>query len=78
MRLVAFIVEHAVIVRILGQLCEPTRAPCFAPIRYELGPARNACRANTPAARAEPYAAVDELFRAPVPGYENQRQDVSW
>lgn len=72
MRLIAFIVESAVIVGVLDHLGEPSRALHMAPIR---GPPR-----------ADDYwgAIVDSDNDTPdpasqvMPDYESQRQDLSW
>ena len=74
MQLITFIVESAVIVRILDHLGEPSRALRMAPIR---GPPR-----------ADDYwgdwGAVDcdndspDPARQVMPDDESQRQDMSW
>jgi hypothetical protein len=72
MQLIAFIIESAVIVRILDHLGEPSRALRRAPIR---GPPR-----------ADDYwgTIVDcdndspDPARHVMPDYESQRQDLSW
>ena len=79
MRWVAFIVERAVIVRILEHLGEPTHAPRAAPIR-DPPPSRWASRrgASTRAEAHPPEPAFDALFLDPMPDDENQRQDLGW
>jgi hypothetical protein len=75
MRLIAFIIESTVIVRLLDHLGEPSRALRRAPIR---GPpsaddywgdwgAIVACDNDSP-----------DSARHVMPDYESQRQDVSW
>ena len=72
MQLITFIVESAVIVRILDHLGEPSRALGMAPIR---GP---------PSTDDYWEAMVDcdnegtDPARQVMPDYESQRQDLSW
>ena len=72
MQLITFIVESAVIVRILDHLGEPSRALGMAPIR---GP---------PSTDDYCGAMVDcdnegtDPARQVMPDYESQRQDLSW
>lgn len=73
MRLIAFIVERAEIVRILDHLGEPTAPPRAGPIRDPPEAAR---------AWAEGTGDIDAFALEPntqhIPDYENQRQDVDW
>jgi hypothetical protein len=72
MRLIAFIIESAMIVRLLDHLGEPSRALRRAPIR---GPpsADDYWGAIVDCANDSPDSA-----RHVMPDYESQRQDVSW
>ena len=74
MRLIAFITERAVIVRILDHLGEPSRAPRMAPIRGPPGASALQQRADHDARRSlnlDPPVDV-------MPDYENQNQDLVW
>lgn len=73
-RLIAFITEGAVIVRILDHLGEPSRAPRMAPIRGPPGASALQQRADHDARRSlnlDPPVDV-------MPDYENQNQDLVW
>ena len=72
MLLIAFIVESAVIVRLLDHLGEPSRALRMAPIR---GPpwADDGWDAIVDSDNEPPHPATQVM-----PDYESQRQDLSW
>ena len=74
MRLIAFITERRLIVRILDHLGEPSRAPRMAPIRGP--PSIDAMqqrddRGNRRSLNLDPPVDV-------MPDYENQNQDLVW
>ena len=72
MRLIAFITERAVIVRILDYLGEPSSTPRMAPIRGTLGVDAMQQRDDLWTRRSQhPDPLVDV-----VPDHENQSQDL--
>jgi len=73
MRLIASIVERAVIVRILDHLGEPSEPARAGPIRDPPEMAQAWAEAG-----AEFDALAIELISDVMPDYENQRQDLGW
>ena len=74
MQLIAFIVESAVIVRLLDHLGEPSRALPMAPIR---GPPR-ADDCWDWIADSDNEATTPNPASQVMPDYESQRQDLTW
>lgn len=74
MELIAFITEHAVIVRILDHLGEPSRAPRMVPIRGPPGDGNMARQEDRWTGRSRhPDPPTDVM-----PDHENQNQDLVW
>jgi hypothetical protein len=74
MQLIAFITGRAVVVRILGRLGDPSRAPRMAPIRGPPGDSNMTRHDDLSTGRSRhPDPPVDVM-----PDYENQKQALVW